>query len=219
MNRHTVWALSIALTLTALGPALPGKLAAAEPAPPIPAGCYTLDRSHSTLVFRVSHIGFSFYTGSFARFDAELQFDPEDFSTAELTASVDVSSLQLPAPPAGFLGTLLGADWFDTDKYPQITYRSTAVEKTGPDTARVTGELTLHGRTRPVVLDLRFNGGYAGLAGLDPNARIGFSARGKLLRSEFGMTTGIPPAGTTLGVGDEVEFIIETEFTGPPLRQ
>ena len=217
MTSKPIRPLSLLLASCALLAATAGVVRAADPAPPIPAGQYTLDESHSTVVFRVSHLGFSFYTASFTSFDSTLVFDPADFAQSKLSASIDVSSLQLPAPPPGFHDALLGPDWFDANKYPTISYQSTTVEKTGADTARVTGNLTLRGVTRPVVLELRFNGGYAGMAGLDPNARVGFSARGTLQRSEFNLTTGLPPAGTNFGVGDQVEFIIETEFSGPSL--
>jgi polyisoprenoid-binding protein YceI len=83
----------------------------------------------------------------------------------------------------------------------------------------VTGDFTLNGRTVPVTLDVTFIGGYLGMAGFDPNARIGFSAAGGLNRSDFGVSTGIPPPGSTMGVSDQVSFVIETEFTGPPLAE
>ena len=89
---------------------------------------------------------------------------------------------------------------------------------TGANTVRIHGDLTLHGVTRPIVLAATFNGGYAGHP-MDPNARIGFSAQATLRRSEFGITYGIPAPGTTMGVGDEVDVVIEAEFTGPPLLQ
>ena len=98
-----------------------------------------------------------------------------------------------------------------------MTFRSSKVEVTGSNTMKISGDLTLRGVTRPMVLDATYNGGYAGHP-LDPNARIGFSAHGTLKRSDFGMTVGIPAPGTTMGVGDEVEVIIETEFSGPPLK-
>jgi polyisoprenoid-binding protein YceI len=66
------------------------------------------------------------------------------------------------------------------------------------------------------VLDTHYNGGYAGQP-MEPNARIGFSARGSFKRSDFGISYGIPAPGTTMGVGDEVQVILETEFSGPPL--
>ena len=96
-----------------------------------------------------------------------------------------------------------------------MTFTSTAVALTGADTADVTGDLTLHGVTRPITLAVTFNGGYGAFA-MDPSgARIGFSATGKLNRSDFGIGFGVPAPGTTFGVGDEVQIIIETEFTNP----
>ena len=88
---------------------------------------------------------------------------------------------------------------------------------TGERTFRIEGDLTLRGVTRPVTLEARYNGGYAGHP-MDPQARIGFSATGQLRRSEFGISYGIPAPGTTMGVGDAVELRIECEFSGPPLK-
>ena len=98
-----------------------------------------------------------------------------------------------------------------------MTFKSTAVELTAPNAARVTGDFTMHGATHPLVLDVTFNGGYVGHP-MDPNARIGFSAHGKLKRSDYGIAYGVPEPGTTMGVSDEVEIIIESEFSGPPLK-
>jgi polyisoprenoid-binding protein YceI len=96
-----------------------------------------------------------------------------------------------------------------------MTFRSTKIELTGADTARITGDLTLRGATHPVTLEAKFNGGYAGHP-YDPNARIGFSARGSLKRTMFGVSEGVPPPGSKMGVGDDVTIEIETEFNGPP---
>jgi polyisoprenoid-binding protein YceI len=81
----------------------------------------------------------------------------------------------------------------------------------------ISGTLTLHGVTRPIVLQGTYNGGYAGMPEMDPHARVGFSAHGSFKRSEFGITFGVPAPGTTIGVGDLIDFSIEAEFTGPPL--
>jgi polyisoprenoid-binding protein YceI len=187
---------------------------AAAPALDLPAGEYRLDPSHASLVFGVDHLGFAQYVGSFRRFDATLILDPANPESARLEATVDIASLDVPAPPAGFLDTLLGADWFDAARAPTMAYRSTAVTLTGDNTARIDGELTFRGVTRPASLRARFNGGWAGHP-YDPNARIGFSASGAILRSEFGMDIGLPAPPDNLGVGDRVEIVIEAEFTGP----
>lgn len=183
-----------------------------------PAGTYKLDKAHANLEFRVNHIGFSNYTARFATFDAELQFDPANPTASTVTATIDLRSLALPTPPAGFLDTLLSEKWLGAPAFPQMTFRSRKIELTGANTARITGDLTLKGATAPVVLEATFNGGYAGHP-YDPNARIGFSAKGSLKRTAFGVSEGVPPPGSTMGVGDNVEIIVEAEFNGPPLAQ
>ncbi len=207
--------------LLAAGP-LPGHdVLAADPIAPVatgvPAGSYTLDRNHASLLFRINHLGFSHYTARFTRFDAKLALDPAHPAASSVTATIDPSSIETdnPDPTLDFDHQLQNQDWLYTAQFPQMTFRSTALELTGPNTAHVTGELDLHGVTRPVTLDVTFNGGYASHP-MDPSgARIGFSAHGSLMRSEFGMTVGIPAPGSTFGVGDEVEILIEAEFTRP----
>jgi polyisoprenoid-binding protein YceI len=183
----------------------------------IPAGDYKLDPLHSTLIFSVSHLGFSNYTAQFNKFSADLKLDPANSGAAVLNATVDPASLQIPAPPAGFLDELKGDKWINVAQFPQITFRSTHIAVTGKNAADVTGDLTLHGVTRPVTLKITYNGGYAGHV-YEPNARIGFSAQGVFKRSDFGIAYGIPEPGTTMGVSDEVTVRIEAEFTGPPLK-
>ena len=181
-----------------------------------PAGAYRLDKSHASLVFKVDHIGYSTYTGAFDDFDATLTFDPLAPEKISVTAIIDVGSLDIPAPPAGFLDELKGAAWLNAVDFPKMTFRSASVSMTAPNAARVAGELEFRGVAAPVSFDAVFNGGYAGFPPYDPNARIGFSAKGSLKRSAFGLIIGIPTAEAPVGVGDEVAFEIEAEFTGPP---
>lgn len=186
----------------------------------VPAGDYKLDKSHASLIFRVDHLGFSKYTARFKHFDAQLKFDPANLAVSSVTVSVDPRSLETDFPdPAkhDFNAALQGEQWLDAAKYPEIAFRSTAIEVTNANAMRITGDFSLHGVTRPLTLQATFNGGYAGHP-MDPNARIGFSAHGSLKRSEFGIAYGIPAPGTTMGVSDEVEVIIEVEFSGPPLN-
>lgn len=183
------------------------------------AGAYKLDKAHASLLFRVDHLGFSKYTARFRRFDADLRFDPAKPAAMSVSATIDPGSLETDYPdPAklDFNAELRGSKFLDTVQFPAITFRSTAIELTAANTARVAGELGLHGVTRPMTLDVTFNGGYAGHP-MDPQSRIGFSARGVLKRSEFGMAYGIPAQGSTMGVSDAVEVLIEAEFNGPPL--
>lgn len=191
---------------------------AAEPAPvTAPAGAYTLDKGHTSVTFKVDHMGVSNYTARFTEIDAQMQFDPENPERTSVTATLDPASIETdyPDPKTDFDALLRGQDFLAADQFPPMTFRSTKVERTGPRTARVTGDLTFRGVTRPVVLETTFNGGYPA-GGVDPTgARIGFSAKGALKRSEFGMKTGLPAPGSKMGVGDLVEVIIEAEFTQP----
>lgn len=208
------------LTLTACNP-----LASEDQAPAMtesftteaPAGIYNIDPSHADLSFRVSHLGFSAYTARFTQFTAQLHFDPANPPAMSVVTTIDPRSLALPSPPEGFLDTLLGPQWLDVAQFPEIRFCSTSVETTGADKMRITGDLSLHGVTRPVVLAATFNGGYAGHP-FDPHGRIGFSARGAFKRSDFGISIGIPAPGSTMGVADNLEVIIEAEFIGPPLN-
>lgn len=206
---------------------LPGHAAStdariAPAATEAPAGAYRLDRSHASLLFRVNHLGFSRYTARFTRFDAALELDPANPAASSVTATIDATSIETdyPDPSFDFDAQLQDGNWLNAARFPEMTFRSTEVELTGPNSARVTGELALHGITQPVTLAVTFNGGYAGHP-LDPfGARIGFSARGALMRSAFGISEGIPPPGSDFGVGDQVEILIEAEFTRPaPPRQ
>lgn len=186
---------------------------------PVPAGAYELEKSHASLIFKVDHLGFSNYTARFRKFDARLQFDPNNIAASTLTATVDVKSLEADFPypeQIDFNAQLTGKDWLDAASYPQMRYASKRIEMTGRNTLRIHGDLTLHGVTRPVILHATYNGGYAGHP-MDPRARIGFSAQGQLKRSEFGISYGIPAPGTTMGVGDTVNVLLEVEFSGPPL--
>ena len=184
---------------------------------PVPAGTYTLDKAHASLLFRVDHLSFSNFTARFKTFDAELKFDPAQMGASSVKVNVDPRSIDSDNAPAGFMDQLRGDMWLNTAKFPQMTFRSTKVESTGTKGGlRITGDLTIRGVTKPVVLNGKYNGGYAGHP-MDPHARIGFSAQGTFKRSDFGITYGIPAPGTTMGVGDAVNVVIEAEFSGPPL--
>lgn len=208
----------VSAALTSEGVAADQPSANSVPPPssaPVPAGAYTLDMSHTSLLFRVDHLSFSRYTGRFTKLDAKLRFDPVNPEKSSLLVEIDPKSIAADGAPEGFMATLAGKEWLDADRFPKITYRSTKVEKVGAKGLRITGDFTLHGVTKPLVLNAKYNGGYASHP-FDPHARVGFSATGKLKRSDFGVSYGIPAPGSTFGVGDEVEIVIESEFTGPP---
>lgn len=208
-NRVTMLVMALAV---AIAPAVAEEAAPATSDPP--AGAYQLDKAHTSVVFRVSHLGFSMYTARFTRFDGVLHFDPTSPAAMTVEATIDASSLETDNLETSydFDAILTGKDWLDAGQFPMITFRSSKVDLVSPNSAKVTGDLTMHGVTRPVELQVTYNGGY-GSHPYDPGgARIGFSATGTIKRSEFGVSLGIPAPGTTMGVGDNVEVIIETEF-------
>jgi polyisoprenoid-binding protein YceI len=182
-----------------------------------PAGSYQLDKSHASLLLRVSHLGFSTYTTRFSRFDAELTFDPSNIPASTLETTIDASSIEMDAAPTMCLDIVKGPQLLDAAKFSKIVFRSNKVRMTGAKSFEISGTLDLHGVTGPLVLTGTYNGGYAGMPNMDPHARVGFSAHGSFKRSEFGMAYGIPAPGTTMGVGDVIDVSIEAEFTGPAL--
>lgn len=210
MNKWKTFALSTALLC----------FAATSHASDVPSGQYMLDKAHASLIFRVDHLGFSNYTARFTNFDAELAFSAQVLADSTLNATVDVSSLETDFPNpdvVDFNAMLTGPDWLDAKQFPTMSFTSTHIEMTAENSGLITGDLTLHGVTSPVALEATFNGGYRGHP-RDPHARIGFSAHGELLRSAFGIDFGIPEPGSSMGVSDRVEIIIEVEFSGPPVQ-
>ncbi len=180
----------------------------------LPAGSYHSDPTHSMLVFHVDHLGLQEFTATFDTAEATLEIDPTDPGSARVTANVPVRSLDLPTPPTGFLDALMTEPWFDGAGHPEMVFTSDKVSLTGPDTADVEGTLDIKGVAAPLVLHVKFNGGYPPGV-IEPTPRIGFSATGEISRTAFGMGEFVPAEGTHLGIGDAVRFEIEIEFMGP----
>jgi len=166
------------------------------------AGNYALDAKHASLIFKIGHLGFSQYVGRFERFDVSLEFDQENAAAARIEAVIDMTSLDVANDD--FAATLMGPNWFDAGQYPEAIFRSTGIEVTADNTGVMTGDLTLHGVTQPITMDVIFNGG--GNDRLRGAYVIGLSARAKLDRRAFGVDrfNGL--------VSDMVEIEIEAEF-------
>ncbi len=194
MIRPLAAALSAALLLT--GPALAAP--ATDPAR-MPAGTYSLEKTHASLLARVRHMGLTSYTMRFNRFDARYDWDPKAPDAATLKVSIDMTSLDVGDPKTS---KSFAEDFLDARKNPTATFVSTAIVRDG-DKGRVTGDLTFHGVTRPVTLDVVFRGYESGLLG----ARAGFSATGAFKRSDFGSDN------MSMFAADDIELIIEVEFT------
>ncbi|WIO74364.1 YceI family protein [Porticoccaceae bacterium LTM1] len=166
------------------------------------AGKYRLDPDHTTVLFKVSHLGISTYVGRFNQMTASLNFDPGNMAVSTLegrveTASVDVNNSNLEK-------TLQGNEWFACEQFPQAQFVSALVTPLSENQFRFAGNLTLRGETKPISLIGTFHGGASNR--LTGYYTLGFSAVGTIKRSEFGMDkySGL--------VGDEVTLEIYAEF-------
>ncbi|XBQ15308.1 MAG: YceI family protein [Oceanicaulis sp.] len=169
----------------------------------LPAGEWSLDPAHTSVLWQVRHMGLSWYTARFDTVRASLDFDPANPEAAQLTAIVEAGSVSTGDPD--FDETLRGAGWFDAGARPEIVFESTRIEVTGETTGRVHGTLTLKGETRPVVLETEFYG--AVFNPLEGRRAAGFKAKATINRTEFGV--GRLPGNF---IGDEVRVLIEAEF-------
>jgi polyisoprenoid-binding protein YceI len=162
---------------------------------------YTIDPTHSHIVFMIDHLGFAKIVGLFSEFSGTLSFDPNNVPAGKLNVTIKAESLQTQFAPRD--KDLKGADWFNTTEFPEITYVGSQFAKMDEHRGTVTGKLTLHGVAKPVTLDVVVN--KVGQNPLDKINSVGFSARGALKRSDFGMKTFLG------AIGDEVDLIIEIE--------
>ncbi|MFI6880658.1 YceI family protein [Streptomyces sp. NPDC050400] len=146
-------------------------------------GEYTVDPAHTTLGFVARHAMVTNVKGSFTDFTGSLHLDGSD--PVKSTASFDVQMESIDTGNADRDGHLKSADFFKTDEFPTMTFRSTSAESLGGDDYRITGDLTILGTTRPLTIDLEFNG-----SAKDPfgNERVGFEGKSEILRSEWGLT-------------------------------
>ncbi len=169
---------------------------------------WAFDVVHSSVNFTVRHLVVSKVRGRFTKWEGVLEMDEKDPSGGRVEVVIDAGSIDTGVAQRD--GHLKSPDFFDVERFPAIAFKSTRVEKAGAGALKVTGDLTMHGVTRPVVLDVE----YAGTA-KDPwgGLRAGFSARASLNRKEFGLTynqlleTGGVAVGETVEIGIEAEMV------------
>jgi len=182
-----------------------------------PSGAYQLDPNHTTITATVKHFGLSDYQLRLNGVTGTFNFNADDPSQSTIEAIVATNTLDTPYTGAtDFDAELQNSEWLDAAQFPTATFRSTAVERTGPNTARVTGDLTIRNITHPITLDVTYNASHASHPMGFPGALIGFSATGAFQRSQYGLNVLQPSSpGGTDGVSDTVELVIEAEFTQP----
>lgn len=162
---------------------------------------FDFDTAHTQIMFAVDHLGFSKSHGKFNKFSGGFTFDQEKPESSSVEVTIDTDSLDMDHD--AWNKHLKNADFFNVEKFPYMTFKSTKVEKTGDATGKITGDLVLLGVTNPVTLDVTFN--KAGVHPYSKNYVAGFSATGLLKRSDFGMNYGLP------GVGDDISLLIQVE--------
>jgi polyisoprenoid-binding protein YceI len=175
-------------------------MSAATPTP----GTYDLDLAHTHVGFSVRHLMVSKVRGSFAKFNGTIVV-AEDPTQSTVEATIDASSIATGDPNRD--GHLKSADFFEVERYPDFTFKSTSVKASGDDYV-VTGDLTIHGVTNSVDLALEFNG-----ASNDPQfgSRIGFTASTEISRKDYGVDINMPMDGGGVVVGDKVKIELDVE--------
>ena len=192
---------ALALSLAA-GGAVVAQAALTQNPAEVTAGSYDLDSGHGKITWSVNHLGFSTYTGQFVNVKAELKLDPRNPSASTLTATVPLADV---APNDDRLKAhLLTPDFFDAANHPTATFtsRSVTVHPGAANQATVVGDLTLHGVTKPVTIEVTFNQAGA----VRDTYKAGFDGVATIKRSDFGINYALP------AVSDEVKLHLEGEF-------
>jgi polyisoprenoid-binding protein YceI len=187
-------------------------------------GVYVMDPTHASLQWSLPHLGISNYTARFNKFDAKITLDTANLANSTVEATIDPASVDTnyPAdyvaafPTSGFKSfsedIAKNKAFLNATAFPQIIFKSTKVELTGARTAKVTGDLTFLGVTKPVTLDATFNGDLEQHPFV-PAPAIGFAAEGKIKRTDFGMPLG--PVGDEVTIRFDAEFIKEVAPAAP----
>jgi polyisoprenoid-binding protein YceI len=176
---------------------------ATRTAPLIPTGTWEVDPAHSSVEFSVKHMGIANVRGNFGTFSGALDMK-EKLADCSARGSVEVASITTGDEQRD--AHLRSADFFDAEHYPQITFESTRVEAIDDESSRVTGDLTMHGITKEVRLDVLIHG-----TDTDPwdNLRVGLEVVGVLKRSDFDMQFNQALGSGNMLVGDKVKMALE----------
>jgi polyisoprenoid-binding protein YceI len=191
------------------------SVAAAAPptgAPPnlrfeaVPVGDYTVEPSHTRILFSLSHLGLTTWYGDFSGASGAAKIDPAHPSASSVEISIPTDSVSTTNTVLD--AELKGDKWLDAARFPTITFKSRKLKVLGPNRGEILGDLTFHGVTRPVTLQVRFNGSGKVVPQIPYTA--GFEAVARIKRSDFGVSSYVPL------VGDDVTVNISAAFTRNP---
>jgi polyisoprenoid-binding protein YceI len=171
------------------------------------ASTWEIDPVHSSATFSIRHMTVSNVRGEFGKVTGTVDWNDADVTKSTVQATIDVSTLNTREPKRD--GHLKSPDFFDVEKYPTITFKSTQVKKVGPNHVKVIGDLTMHGVTKPVTLDATYTGEVKDPGG---NIKRGVSAKTKVNRKDFGLIWNKTLETGGVLVGDEVDIALDLEL-------
>ena len=175
---------------------------------------WNLDTSHSEVTFAVRHMMISTVRGKFNKFSGTIDFNEADPAKSTVDVSIDAASIDTRDEKRD--GHLKSGDFFDVEKFPALTFKSTRVEKVSDNSGRVYGDLTIRDVTRPVVLDVEYAGQARSPWG---TTSAGFSATTKINRKDFGLTWNVALETGGVLVGEDISIAIEAELVKQPDAQ
>lgn len=168
---------------------------------------WALDPSHSEIQFKVKHMMISTVSGDFTKFDAQLETEADDITTAKASFTADINSINTKNEQRD--GHLKSPDFFDAETHPELRFESTGIEKTGDETFNINGNLTIKGVTKPITLKAENSGVINDPFGYQ---RTGFELNGKINRKDYGLTWSQVTEAGGLVVSDEIKLIANVEF-------
>jgi polyisoprenoid-binding protein YceI len=175
---------------------------------------WVLDPAHSEVQFKVKHLMISTVTGQFKNFTGMVETDGDDITTARVNFTADIKSISTNNEQRD--AHLLNGDFFDAENHPQLIFKGDKLEKTGDDSYKIHGTLTMRGVSKKETFDVEFGG-----MAQDPwgNTRVGFSLSGKINRKDFGVNFGMVSETGGIMLGDEVKINANTEFVKEAVKQ
>jgi polyisoprenoid-binding protein YceI len=163
---------------------------------------WSIDPMHSDVQFKIKHLVISTVTGSFKKFSGEATTEGEGFDNANIDFTIDVASIDTNQEMRDT--HLRSGDFFEAEKYPTITFKSTSFKKISGDDYKLIGNLTMKGVTKPVELDVEYGGSEKDNYG---NQKYGFEVTGKIPRKEFGLTYNAITETGGLALGEDVKLV------------
>ncbi|HEY4325809.1 MAG TPA: YceI family protein [Mucilaginibacter sp.] len=169
---------------------------------------WAIDPMHSEVQFKVKHLVISTVSGFFKSFEGAMDTVNDDFEDADISFSLDIDSIDTNQSQRD--GHLKGADFFDAEKYPKITFKSTSFKKTNDeDEYKLTGDLTIKDVTKSVTLNAEFGGSTDDFYG---NTKAGFEVTGKVNRKDFGLTYDPVTEAGSIVLGEDIKLLINVQF-------